>query len=150
LKTIAAALRGKPWTLAGLVLFALVLLAGGFAFGQATAPGAPATTAEPGSHLDPLISRSYFDQWVTLQVVFVPAGKALIGQGGAEFILRSGRATAIASASGGLANVTEARDIKQGENVPLNHLLIIPRTDGRGFRAVTDIYVMVRGPHEVK
>ena len=152
MKKLALSIRSKPWLFVGAVFFGLFLLAGGYAAGQAAAAAATATQSppEPGSHLDPLITKSYFDQWVTLQVVTVPAGKTIIGQGGAEFILRGGRATAIASASGGLADVTDARDIKQDENVTANHLLIIPRTDGRGFKAVTDLFVMVRGAYEIK
>lgn len=152
MKKLAAAIRNKPWPLLGLVLFGLLLLVGGYAAGQAAAAAATTTQSppEPGSHLDPLITKSYFDQWVTLQVVTVPAGKTLIGQAGAEFILRGGRATAIASANGGLSDVTDARDIRQGENVIANHLLVIPRTDGRGLKALTDLFVMVRGAYEIK
>ena len=76
--------------------------------------------------------------------VQVPAGSRLYAEAGAEFILRSGRATAISGADG-MVNVTTGVDIVNGNNIPTNHLLLVPRSDGRGFRADTDVWVMIKG-----
>jgi len=76
--------------------------------------------------------------------VQVPAGSRLYAEAGAEFILRSGRATAISGADG-MVNVTTGVDIINGNNIPTNHLLLVPRSDGRGFRADTDVWVMIKG-----
>ncbi len=105
--------------------------------------------AEPGSPEDPLISKSYFDRFVGLQVVTVPAGRTLTCEAGTEVILRAGRATAVGSSLGGLSDVTAGKDIQTGQAVTANHLLITPRTDGRGLRAATECIVMVRGPFSV-
>ncbi len=118
-----------------------------------------ATAAGPGTDSDPLISKSYIDTVVypyidksvaaaggsALEVVNVSAGDSIICGAGAELILRSGSAEAITSRSGGLCDTTAGLDIKEGSPVAANHLLIIPRDDGRGARAVTDCVFMVRG-----
>ncbi|MCD1146782.1 hypothetical protein LQU94_01465 [Peptoniphilus sp. KCTC 25270] len=117
---------------------------------------------------DPLISLSYFNQQIellkqelritspttgygsdSLVVVNANAGSRIVGASGTEMILRSGRATAIASDLGGLSDVTEGRDIPEGEEVKSNHQLILPRSDGRGLKAKTDVIVMVRGSYSI-
>lgn len=83
------------------------------------------------------------------KIVTVKAGEKLYGKQGAEFIVRSGQGTVIASTSGGLQNVTQGVDLAEGQNAPLNHLMIIPREDGRGIEAVKNMVVMVRGGYSL-
>lgn len=83
-------------------------------------------------------------------VVDVPAGKKLKAGASTEIILRAGKATIIDSPSGGIADVTIGKDLKKGEAVPLNHLLIVPRDDGRGANAVTNSTFMVRGSYNIE
>lgn len=83
----------------------------------------------------------------TLEVVNLKIGEKLITGAGTEIILRAGNVTAIASNLGGLSDVTLAADIKQGENIQKNHLIIVPRNDGRGVCATTDAILMVRGEY---
>ena len=83
-------------------------------------------------------------------VVKVDAGKSLIGSASAEIILRSGTATAIAGASGGVSDLTGGTDLSTGTNVSKNHLLIIPADDGRGIRCTTTCYVMVKGDYKLQ
>ncbi len=123
----------------------VIIFVGVFLFGLAVGQRGLAGDVLPGSPGDPLITRSYLEQYVVLQVVELQAGQRLIAEEGTEIILRSGRATAIEGPRGGLADVTGAGDLRQGQNVPLNHLLIVPRSDGRGIRAQTSAFVMVRG-----
>lgn len=85
----------------------------------------------------------------TLDVVELKAGESIIAGAGAEIILRSGRASAIASSLGGLSDVTKAADIAHGVEISPNHLLIVPRNDGRGVLAITDTFFMVRGEYKV-
>jgi hypothetical protein len=84
------------------------------------------------------------------EVVNVPSGKNLIGYAGTEMVLRGGRATAIQSELGGLADLTGARDIGQGQIIPDNHLLLIPRTDGRGIKAETDCIFLAKGRYDIQ
>jgi len=116
-------------------------------FGKGLAAGEPVL---PGSEQDPLVSRSYVDAKLKMAVVEVPAGKQLIGFGGTEIIVRSGSATAIDSELGGLSDVTAGKDLRRGEQAPVNHLLIVPRDDGRGIQAVTPLFVMVRGNYKLQ
>ncbi|MFZ5815809.1 MAG: hypothetical protein ACOY93_10970, partial [Bacillota bacterium] len=93
--------------------------------------------------------RSYVDERTTFRVVTVPAGQAIIGEAGTEIVLRGGQATAITTPQGGLLNATAGTDMQQGQEVSPNHLLVVPRSDGRGLLAVTDIVLMVKGPATV-
>lgn len=134
-----------------LVIFLAAGLLVGVGFWRGRMVGAQ--LPEPGSPADPLVTVSWVTEHVAsrtdLVVVELPAGARLIGEAGTELILRSGQATAIDSLLGGLANVTRGVDLRMGEVVPANHLLIVPRGDGRGLFAVTPIVVMVRGGHRV-
>ncbi len=121
------------------------LLGVGFWLGNANAG-----TAEPGSAADPLVSKSYVDSKLSFQVVNVPAGSQLVGEGGTEIVLRAGQAAAVASAQGGLLDASDGVDMPQGAAVKLNHLLVVPRTDGRGVLAQTDMICLVKGPYSVK
>ncbi len=85
------------------------------------------------------------------EVLNIKAGnKVIFTSESLEFILRAGEASAIASANGGLANLTTGIDLKTGENVQLNNLILIPRNDGRGILANTDIWIMIKGQYEIR
>ncbi|NLX61111.1 MAG: hypothetical protein GXZ06_01090 [Tissierellia bacterium] len=92
----------------------------------------------------------------TFQVVELKAGQFLIGKSGTEIILRGGtgsgrgRAKIVAAGQNGLADITQGKDLINGEEVPLNHLLIVPRDDGRGILAITDSVYLVRGDYEIR
>jgi len=85
---------------------------------------------------------------VPFEALLVPAGSTLTAEAGVEFVLRSGQATAI-SGPNGMVDVTAGHDITHGTRIPTNHLLLVPRTDGRGFFANTDTWVMIKGRFEV-
>lgn len=112
---------------------------------------------DPGSSEDPLISKSYvestiipyIDQSTAFSVVNISANQTLIGQAGCEVILRMGTATVVATAKGGLCDTTIGGDWPNDSPVPANHLLIVPVSDGRGVKAVTDIIVMVKGKYSL-
>jgi len=131
-------------------LLLVSLIAVIFAVGFLAGNTGRAQTVAPGSDADPLVSQSYVDQFVGLVVIELHAGQMLEGMGGTEIIVRSGQVTATSSPLGGLSNVTAGKDMVQGERVPLNHLLIVPRSDGRGIVAQTRAFVMVRGLHIVR
>jgi hypothetical protein len=82
--------------------------------------------------------------------VEIRAGQKVIGGEGAEIILRSGEATAIGNADNGVSDLTGGRDLMNGVTVQTNHLLLIPRNDGRGLTALTDGWIMVRGPYTLE
>jgi len=86
---------------------------------------------------------------VPFEALFVPAGHTLIADAGAEFILRSGNAIAV-SGSDGMVNITAGQDLANGETVPHNHLLMVPRSDGRGMSFMTDSWLMIKGSYEIR
>lgn len=116
---------------------------------------------------DPLVSLSYLNKRLeqiesklqggtpstggasNLVVVNLEAGDKLIVAQGTEMIPRTGSVTAIAGTSGGLSDITEGANLSQGNKAPIDHLLIAPRSDGRGLKANTKAIVLVRGSYSV-
>ncbi len=82
--------------------------------------------------------------------VFASAGQIVVGLEGAEIILRSGKAVAYCPGENGVINVSKGIDLKNGDEVDLNNMLIVPRSDGRGISATTDIWVIIKGGYEIK
>ncbi len=111
---------------------------------------------------DPVISLSYLTEifmpkvetkikeTAVFTVATIEKDKTFSAKEGCEFILRGGEATVIASKNGGISDVTDGVDLPDNEKVPANHHLIVPRDDGRGFIAKTDVIIMVKGAYEVK
>lgn len=125
---------------------AVLLLAMGRAF---------ADTSQPGSENDPVVTQSYVDSKIQelkdsqasagFQTKELTAGQKLIGKEGTEVILRSGEAKVIGNATNGISDITVGKDLMNGTNISTNHLMLIPRDDGRGITAVSDTWVMVSG-----
>ncbi len=122
-------------------------------------------TGVAGTDADPLISLSYITEVVmpyvdeavssagsSFEVVEVPAGKAIALGASTEMILRSGEGRVVLSsdAAGGFTDVTDGCDVGAGEVVQANHHLICPRSDGRSVKAVSKLFVMVKGYYEIK
>ncbi|QQY80029.1 hypothetical protein EDD65_101153 [Keratinibaculum paraultunense] len=134
--------------------------------------------SEPGSEKDPLVSLSYLEKRINqlkeyideklsnidgsngspsdFEVVEILAGQSIIGKEGTEIILRGGtgngpgKAKIIALGKDGLSDLTVGKDLKKDEEVPLNHLLIVPRDDGRGVYALNDSVFLVKGRYEIR
>lgn len=121
----------------------------------------------PGSEEDPLVTKSYVDRALTemqafvedrlnmsggneLQVVTIGPGQKLSGGQGAEIILRAGKAYIVDTPGGGLADLTAGVDLKGQTLVPANHLLLVPRADGRGIKADSEVVVMIKGAFQVE
>ncbi|MCL2371908.1 MAG: DUF4148 domain-containing protein [Defluviitaleaceae bacterium] len=85
---------------------------------------------------------------VPFEALFVPAGRILIAEAGVEFILRSGNGIAI-SGPDGMVNITAGVDVSNGETIPHNNLMLVPRSDGRGISFVTDSWLMIKGGYNI-
>lgn len=121
-----------------------------------------AVAATPGSDADPVISLSYLNdvfkpeikaeitQTTQFSLVNLSAGQKIIGNMGTEMILRMGNACVLANNLGGIADTTSGYDLGNGTNAPANHLLIIPRDDGRGMVATSDCIIMVKGTYTIQ
>ncbi len=137
-----------------------------------TVLGGTLVLAEPGDTDDPVVTKSYIVDVVVPQlkayveqkvsggssdaysdkftVVNVNAGQKVIFDGGAEFILRKGGGTIIGTEQGGISDTTYGYDLPNGSEMPSNHLLIVPRDDGRGFTATNDVIVMIKGGYSFR
>ena len=82
-------------------------------------------------------------------IITAKAGQMLIGDEGTEMILRSGDATIVSGAQGGVSDLTAGLDLTQGAYVPKNHLLLSPRKDTRGMNFLTDAVIIVRGEYSL-
>ncbi|NCB41869.1 MAG: hypothetical protein EOM59_04540 [Clostridia bacterium] len=114
-----------------------------------------------GTAADPVVTKSYVDALFAsisegnssagaFQVVEVQAGAKLIGEAGTEMILRGGKATAIDNGKDGISDLTAGKDLKTGTSVSMNHLLLIPKDDGRGILCTIRSWVMVKGEYEIQ
>lgn len=83
-------------------------------------------------------------------VVEVKAGQKIILSGGSEALLRSGIAVAIKGINGVLVDASAGVDLNDGVNVPVQHLLISSRTDGRGLLIKSNAFLLVRGTYTIQ
>ena len=122
-------------------------------------PTDPVVPTDPVTPTDPVIPTEpdpepptppIIEPAPTWEVISMQPGEKLFAKAGCELILRAGKAYAIASANGGLADLTEGVDLTTGTQVPTNHHLLVPRTDGRGLSFVDLSYVMVKGEYEIQ
>ena len=133
--------------------------------------GSASTQAEPGTPTDPIVTQSYVHRFVADAIaglnvptatapaapaesaVFTPihvmAGHVLLGNEGTEIILRSGQAMANVPGTDGLTNLTIGADMAHGTSISANHLLVVPRRDGRGIWALSDAWMLVKGDFEI-
>jgi hypothetical protein len=118
-----------------------------FGIGMAAASGADTT---PGSEADPLVSKSYVDGKTSYVPLQLQPGQSLIGDEGTEIILRSGEGTAIDNGANGVSDISGGRDLMSGMKVELNHLLLVPRGDGRGIKVTTEAWVLIRGSYTIR
>lgn len=80
----------------------------------------------------------------------ISKGSKLIGKEGCEVILRGGKARVITSGADGLVNATDGSEIKDGDEIKHNNVIIFPRDDGRGIIAETDIYILIKGEYSLE
>lgn len=119
---------------------------------------------EPGSAQDPLVTKSFVEKLVNKkiqeacqgsvpggggslqwQVEELKTGETFIGTAGTEFILRGGAAVIVDPTGSGIPDITAGTNLTAGKAVPANHLFTIPRSDGRGLKAVKPCIIMYRG-----
>ena len=82
------------------------------------------------------------------KVIELKEGQTIIADASTEIIVRSGTVTVIGSKNGGISDITEGIDLQTGDQIKLNHLLIIPRSDGRGLQVQTDnTFIMIKGKY---
>lgn len=144
-------MQKNRWMISLVALIAIVIVAG--------AAGVSGAESGAGSAQDPVVTKSYVDTlFATVSkggasiflVVEVPAGARLIGEAGTEMILRGGKATALDNGVDGISDLTAGKDLKSGVSVTTNHLLLVPKADGRGISCSTQSWVMVKGGYTIE
>ncbi len=135
---------------------------------------ADANSSGAGSESDPIVTASYVTKYFSeeiqrfmdltvkpyvaqyaggsmqWEVVELAAGQKLIGQAGAEIIVRTGRAVIVDETINGIPDLTAGADLKAGTPVTLNHHLVVPRSDGRGILAQDSVWVMYKGQASIR
>ncbi|MFA9423421.1 MAG: hypothetical protein ACERLG_07570 [Sedimentibacter sp.] len=101
------------------------------------------------TQIDSISSTSEVSTGLSLEIVEINAGEKIIAGEGTELILRGGEAFIIGSEQGGISDVTLGKDFVSGMAVVPNHLMIVPRNDGRGVYAENYAIFMVRGSYEI-
>ena len=82
--------------------------------------------------------------------VSVPVGKVLYGAEGSEIILRSGKGTIYTAGVDGVVDATTGANLKTGATAVANHILIVPRADGRGVNVSEAAWFLVKGGYSIK
>jgi len=139
----------------------MTLIIGGIAIGS-----------NPGGATDPVVTQSYVEGRLqalndsiqaqieelslpttggqAFEVIAVEAGQTIYLEANSQFILRTGEATAIAGPGGGLSDLTGGLDLQTNDLISRNHLLLVPRSDGRGVYFITQAYIMVSGSYTLE
>ncbi len=113
----------------------------------------PGTAAPPAAPSD--TERSETDEAVSsampitdYDVVYLTKGQTIVGS--SEFILRSGSAVATCPGINGITDITDGVDLTDAMEIPWNHLLLVPRDDGRGITVTSvEAYIMARGQYTI-
>ena len=135
--------------------------------------------AKPGTEGNPLVTKLYMDAVVdgvketvtkleariaslekggstvetapaaSWEVIEVKGGKSVLGGEGTEIVLRSGNAVAVDNGANGVSDLTAGQDLMGGTKISPNHLLLVPRQDGRGIRCENNCWVMVLGEYTI-
>lgn len=128
--------------------------------------------ADAGSADDPLVSKSYVDDKIqqvldklealssqqggtgtsagaAFTPVEVKTGGTIIGGEGTEMILRAGNAKVVLNGNDTITDATTGQALTEGKELTLNHLTIIPRGDGRGYKVTHNAWFLVKGSYTI-
>lgn len=108
--------------------------------------------AEISAKLDEALTAELPDTYVGYTVLELKKGEKLTSEEGTvELIVRPGSSAVVVSdiPKNGLSDISEMKEVLSGEEVGINHSLIIPRNDGRGIVITSETaYVLVRGNYK--
>ncbi len=113
---------------------------------------APVTGPETQTPVDTEPSSSS-DASYTFTVLQLSFGQKIMCGESCELILRAGTACVILDANslGGISDLTGAKDLSHGVPITANHLLLVPRADGRGVLVTSETaFIMVRGAYTIE
>lgn len=122
------------------------------------------STQDPGSQQDPLVTKSYVDSKYDdlksyvdskagsgttsgYDIVELNPGESITLYQGSEAIVRTDNSSTIVTSTDGVSDLTGGKDLKNNAVIPANHLLLFPRSDGRGIKAKSYTIVVVMGKY---
>ncbi|HEY9068940.1 MAG TPA: hypothetical protein VIV61_01715 [Candidatus Ozemobacteraceae bacterium] len=108
---------------------------------------ATAPAQEPGTTADPLVSKSYLDQFFRFRSVVVPNGDTVQLTPGAMIVIRSGRLRLKAPRGKSVIDLTDGRELAPDTWLPANHLILVPETPGLMLEAKSMGLVLALGLH---
>jgi len=85
-----------------------------------------AWSQSPGTVADPLVSKSFVDHFLKFRSIMLPADSTVKPQAGAMIIVRSGQLRLESPKGKTLIDLTAGREINGGNDLPHNHLIIVP------------------------
>ena len=112
--------------------------------------GPSETLTPPYTGVDTQGPASAEDVFTVLQLSY--GQKVMCGES-CELILRAGSAAVVLDANslGGISDLTAAKDLAHGAAITPNHLLLVPRSDGRGVLVMSETaFIMVRGAYTIE
>lgn len=69
---------------------------------------------------------------------------------GTEFIMRVGEAGVIDPTGNGIPDLTSGRNLLNASAMPLNHLAVCPRDDGRGLNCKIEVWLLIKGDYIIE
>ncbi|MBF0542871.1 MAG: hypothetical protein HQM08_00485 [Candidatus Riflebacteria bacterium] len=100
---------------------------------------------DPGTVGDPLISKSYIDQFFKFRSMVIPGRDKLQLSFGALLILRSGSLQLRCPKGKTLIDLTNGSEVKENSQIPANHLLIVPDSSEYYLEATGLSMILVSG-----
>ena len=108
---------------------------------------------QAGADMDAL-KQAVLNELRTEAAAFAPvhaaAGQVILGGEGTEIVLRSGRAAGFCPGENGMVDATDGAEIYSGYDVPVNHLVLVPRDDGRGVVTQSEeAWFIIKGAYQI-
>lgn len=82
--------------------------------------------------------------------VSVAVGQTILGDEGTELILRAGKGNVYIEGVDGIVDATDGKNLKNGATATMNHIMIVPRNDGRGVKVTEAAWFLVKGGYTIK
>lgn len=129
-----------------------------------------------GSQDDPLVSKSYVDDKIAQVMeiinggsvstdgninspttvglsytpVYASVGQIVLGGEGTEIILRSGKGDIYITGADGIVDSTTGQNLTNGDKATTNHMMIVPRNDGRGVKVTEAAWFLIKGDYTIQ
>lgn len=84
------------------------------------------------------------------EVIKVSKGKTILFDASTEFVVRVGKAATYMPKGATIIDLTSAKDVGANQQLLFNHFYLVTRSDGRGFKALDDVWVIVNGGYKIK